>query len=306
MARRVYNATTTDAEGNEVHINDKNVFAPWKSKVEYGGEKLTPEQMFTYRTRSGRAGENIREALAQEEWFNNLSGQKQTEILKQVNTLVNKIGLEAAGYPQDDKKLDAYKQGIPTLLNTFQGNAINSDLQAKGISPTSNAGKEIKAEILAGNKEVADQKAEQAVTDKTTAEKLGFIDSDGGINVGQYHKVMEKAGNNANRVVQDIPKLQKAGLDRNSYDNYINAIDKDKSLTAEQFAKTYNEINTNKSDKLTQKEMLAFLIKNYSKKSYTQTDLDNMTSVWNTYSDGTWKKVPYIKKDGTIGVHNAQ
>ena len=163
MARNAYNATTTDENGNEVPIHDKEVFAPWKGKVTYGGEKLDPQQMLEYRTESGRAGQEIRDALAHEDWFNELDGKSQNDILKKINTLVNKIGLEAAGYEQSSKELDAYKKGVPSLLDYLHAPQINKTIEEQtGLSATTNASKAIRADIEAGNEQAAQEKIDAA------------------------------------------------------------------------------------------------------------------------------------------------
>jgi len=304
MARNVYNATTFDENGNEVPIRDKDVFAPWKSRITYGGEKFSPEQMYTYRTESGKASEEIRTALAKEPWFNNLDGQKQTDILKKVNSLVNKIGLEANGYEQDDKALDAYKQSIPALMNYYRGNQFNKTLQNAGISTSSKLADNAKEALNTGGEEAAQKVISEGLQERDRAKELGFVDKDGSINVDQYNKVMANAGDNRARFERDIPVLKQANLNRDSYDFYLNAIKNHPELSASEFARKYNEIDTNKANKLIQDEMMAYIIKNYKNPSnLTEAQMNAVLDLWQTYSDGTWKQVPYVKKDGTWSKH---
>lgn len=181
MARKVYNAT--DAQGKA--IKDKKVFAPWKSKVTYGDEKLDPEQMYEYRTASGKASQQIRTALANEKWFKELDGESQTDMLKKVNTLVNKVGLEAAGYEQSSKELSAYKEGLPTLLNMLHSPAVNKTIESQtGLKASSNASKAIKADLEAGNEKAAQEKMDAAEVIKKSFSNTHVI--------GDYYKAQEK------------------------------------------------------------------------------------------------------------------
>ena len=310
MARDVYNAK--DSEGRP--INDKKVFAPWKGKVTYGNEKLDPQQMHDYREASGRASFAIREALANEDWFKELDGQAQSDILKKVNTLVNKVGLEAAGYPQTSKELDAFKDGqVPGLLDYYHKTEANKAVKAAGLSANSNAGKEIANQLVQGNKEEADRLTQEAVAQKaqkdkekankeavkTDAEKAGVLKADGTPDTDHYNKVMERAESKSERMKRDFPELKKAGLPNSADYVYANAIKKDSSITVPEFTRTYNKIDTDKSDKLTQKEMLAYLNGMFPKDR--EKNMKKAEEYWNTYQDGTWKKSVYIKKDGTFG-----
>jgi hypothetical protein len=164
MARDVYNATALDENGVERPIQDKEVFAPWKGSVTYGGQRLTPEQMEVYRQASGEASYAIRDALAHEDWFKELSGQEQTDLLKSLRSLVNKVGLEANGFPQTGKDYEVYQEGgVPALLNKFKGTAQNSKIKEEtGLESTSNAAKAIKADMEAGKVEEAEQKIDEA------------------------------------------------------------------------------------------------------------------------------------------------
>ena len=123
MAREVYNAK--DANGVPM-LNDK-VFPTWKGKMTYEGHKLDPDEMNVYRKESGEAQYNIRTELAHNELFNQLDAEKQNEILTNVNTVVNKVGLEAAGYPQSGKEFEVYQQsGAEGLANYYiEGKLLN-------------------------------------------------------------------------------------------------------------------------------------------------------------------------------------
>ena len=270
MARNVYNATTKDEEGREVPIRDKNVFAPWKSKVTYGGEKLTPEQMYTYRTESGKAGQGIRTALAKEPWFNELDGQQQTELVKKVNTLVNKVGLEATGYPQTDKALDAYmedvkanKSDVPSLMKYYHDEItksnVNSAATAVGLSASSNAAKEATKAAESGNMELAQQILDRGAQDREEAMAAGYVDKDGKVLATDYADLISEAGDKQDKMRNDIPRLKELGNDKSAYHTYASAINAFPSLTPDEFTQTYNEINTDKTNKITQKELIDYI-----------------------------------------------
>ena len=174
-ARKAYYAENEDGEP----ILDKGVFPTWKSKVTVNGEKYSPEQMATYRKSSGEAQYAIRDALAKDEWFNNLSGEKQTEILNKVNTLVDKIGKDANGDGSDDKALAVFNDnggtangGVPALIDYYRGgDALSKFREESGISTSTNAYKEVKAAYDSGNFEEGDRLAQKAAKDDADRQK---------------------------------------------------------------------------------------------------------------------------------------
>jgi len=158
-ARKAYNGK--DSKGNR--ILDSKVFASWKNNVKIDGEKLSPRQMAEYRQTTGEANYDIRTALAQEDWFNNLSATEQTDLLKKVNTLVDKIGRS----PYTDvtgADYEAYeKGGIPTLLDYYKNKKAKDQVtEQTGLSASSNANKAIVEQVEQGNQEVANQMIDDA------------------------------------------------------------------------------------------------------------------------------------------------
>ena len=157
-ARNAYYSQNEDGD----YILDKGVFPSWKSKVTVNGEKYTPEQMATYRKTSGEAQYGIRDALAKEDWFNNLNGEKQTELLKKVNTFVDKVGKDANGdSPSDPTELNIYKdKGVPGLVDYWHGqDTLKNFRDETGISTSTNAYKELKALYEDGKFAEADKRA---------------------------------------------------------------------------------------------------------------------------------------------------
>ena len=168
-ARNVYNA---EGENGKPMMN-KDVFPSWKSRVSVSDEKFTPEEMATYRQASGEAQYAIRDALAKDEWFNSLDGPKQAEVLKSVNTLVDKIGKEAVG--KNDSSSDDLrtyqKGGVPELLTQWSGNTRTQKfIDESGLDRNYNITKEIDGLYKAGKIEEADALAEK--TKKQNEERL--------------------------------------------------------------------------------------------------------------------------------------
>lgn len=274
-------------------IMDKGVFATWKGKVTVDGHKLDPKEMSVYREKSGNAQYDIRDALAKEEWFNNLDGAKQTDILKKVNTLVDKIGKEAAGYPQSGDDINAFNSGkVPDVLDYLKTKSQSKAITDAGLSSNSKEAKAIKEAYAEGDEAKANKLLEQAQKDQAPAQELDM-------STDHYQKVMNVAKDKSDRVKQDIPKLRGMGMPESSDYVYANAVNKEPNITIDTFVKQYKEIDTNKADKLTQKEML----EHFNKKRLPEAEVMRL---WTVYQQGDWKRVPYLKKDGTWGVHDAK
>jgi len=128
IARDAYNGL----DENGKPIKDADVFADWKSSVKINGQKLAPKQLYDYRVAAGQANTQIRERLAQEEWFNNLSADRRTEILKSTNTLVDHIGKKAADdtYSTESSAYEAYENGgVDGVIDYYYNEAHNKDIK---------------------------------------------------------------------------------------------------------------------------------------------------------------------------------
>lgn len=144
--------------------------------------------------------------------------------------------------------------------------------------------------------------AEEKVRTDNALKDAGIVKADGTPNVEHYNKVLSAAKGQSARMKNDFPALKELGLGDAADYVYANAINVNPNISLNEFAQTYNEIDTNKGDKLTQKEALEYINK-YQFSENPDEDLQMVTELWNTYQDGTWKKVPYVKKDGTYGAH---
>lgn len=260
-ARGVYNAGVPDDNGNIVPQMDNGVFETWKSKVTVGEHKFTPDEMYQYRTTAGQANEEIRTALARSDWFNELSPQKQNDLLKSVNTFVDKLGKDALGYDQDDKALDIYKNGgknaVPDLLEYYKEKAVSSQVtEQTGLSSSTNASKAIVEDAKAGDMQAVEQKIDAA------AQIINY------------------------------------GYERPSYivDTYYKAQKTFPQLTVDQFIQEFNEIAGQEGSKesVSQDEII-----NYANKK--KLPLSQVQQYWTAYGKSNWKQVPYVMDDGTIG-----
>jgi hypothetical protein len=164
---------TINENGEEVMkpVHDNKAFASWKNSVKINGQKLDPQQMAQYRQETGEANYAIRDALAKEDWFNELSPDKQTDILGSVNTLVDKIGKEKYT-AVSGKDYEAYKKGgVPSLLDYYKSQNIKEEVKAgTGLSGNSAASKAIVEQAEKGNTEVANQ----MISDAKAISDAGF------------------------------------------------------------------------------------------------------------------------------------
>ena len=122
-AREIYNSKVKDEEGKLNPLKDSKVFATWKSTKKIDGKKLDPEQMQTYRERSGQANYDMRNTLANSEWFNSLNPAQQNEIFKSMNSLADKVGSYAVAPESVDfnGKLKEYIEGgAPEVLKNLE------------------------------------------------------------------------------------------------------------------------------------------------------------------------------------------
>jgi len=143
MARQIYNSK--DSNGNP--LLDNSVFPTWKSKVKVGDQKLTPEEMEVYRKSSGELNLELRNILANDPRFKELSPESQQKIYKGLNTLVDKAGKEAAGFEQSNDDYKKYKEygkegyleyltlGAELKENGLDNSADNRDLLKEGGVP---------------------------------------------------------------------------------------------------------------------------------------------------------------------------
>ena len=164
------NETDADRISREAYEvgNVANTLPKWQSKFKDAeGNRVSPEDYTTASKAYGQANYEIREALANDEWFNSLEGTQKEEIVKGINTIAEHVGNAAIdpNYTKDSKAYNAYKDGgIPGLLDYYKGENAKDIVKESGLSTTSKVSKEIQQDIKNGNTEVANQKLDEATT----------------------------------------------------------------------------------------------------------------------------------------------
>lgn len=256
-----------------------------------GNIALTNKQHSEYQRKMGQRSYSYAESLMNNEDFKKLADGDKVNLLAKAYKLSNELTKEEMfnHVTDSDKNLkEVARNGKADDVAKYL--LDNAKAKSLGMSMAQYQ----KAESNGG--------AEKLVAEKQAAQDLGFVNKDGNVNLDQYQKVIQKAGAQSEKLINDIPSLQQMGLEKSAYYAYANAINVVPSITPTEFAQTYNEINTSKEDKLTQKEMLAYINK-YQFSENPDEDAQIVSELWKTYQDGTWKKVPYLKKDGTWGLH---
>jgi len=152
-AREIYNATYIDDEGNEVPIRDAKVFSDWRSTKKINGEKLNPKELQEFRTEMGLANEDLKAALAESDWFNDLSYQDQNEIYKSLNTISDKIG-QYAVRPDSvsvTSKLKTYvdagegEEGIQAIVDQLEAEYNPYGIDKKAYKEMKESGEDMSA-----------------------------------------------------------------------------------------------------------------------------------------------------------------
>ena len=120
--------------------------------------------------------------------------------------------------------------------------------------------------------------------------------TESGYSFGDYEKQLYESGGISaiQGYVDSMNALSSAGLKASSgvYEAYQHATETIPSLTESQYATAVKKIDDNNDSKISQAEMLDY----FNSGNYSQSDVEQM---WNTF--GEWKRIPYIKKDGTWG-----
>lgn len=304
-ARQVYNAEIPsgklDENGNPILTPqmDKGVFETWKSKVTVGDHKLTPDEMYQYRTTAGQANESIRTALADEEWFNNLDPQQQNDLLKSVNTFVDKLGKDTVGYPQDDKALDVYKEGgIPSLLEYYQQKEVKKQVQNEtGLSAQAKKTAEITDALINGRTEEANQMIAEEVQKQEAVKPYEEPAEALGISAKDYGTIKTYAGSSWNKVEPELPKLKGMGV--TNYSQYAHAVkyaeSNNQSIDPNWFANQTKQLDTDKSGGVSQDELITY----FNDKNMSEAEVMRLWGMLALGKDGAEpKNVPHILTRG--------
>lgn len=264
-ARNAYYALgEPNEEGKQLPIMNKDVFASWKSQVKANGERLNPDEMATYRKTSGEAQYAIRDALAKEEWFNNLDASKQTELLKKVNTLVDKIGKDSVDkLDSSSKEFEAYEAGgVPGLINKWKADEGSSRAKEEtGLSGSTNAIKEINQAYADGDTKKAEELTEKYK--KQNEERLRLNEKYGvNIKMSDFTKredanpgsneewAKEHATTTNTSTTNKVPEVKNTNVDTTGYEKQIERAGKQNKKFTNDLPKL-KELNYGKSEMYT-------------------------------------------------------
>ena len=273
------NETDADRISREAYEvgNVANTLPKWQSKFKDAeGNRVSPEDYTTASKAYGQANYEIREALANDEWFNSLEGTQKEEIVKGINTIAEHVGNAAIdpNYTKDSKAYNAYKDGgIPGLLDYYKGETAKDTakdlLGDSGVTTNSNAGKAITEAVKNGNMAQAEKLAEQAKEEKAEKVKTEETKED----LSSYGLTSIAPAKTYEKAQGVIP-----------------------GLTMNEFASTYKKIDTDNNQSLKKAEVIAYMNKNKLSqsegmkfwKAYAKTE---GSSPWKIPSlkDGKWK-----------------
>lgn len=204
------NETDADRISREAYEVGKtaSTLPKWQSKfTDSEGNRVSPEDYTTASKAYGEANYEIRDALANDEWFNSLDDAQKEEIVKGINTISQHVGNAAIDpeYSKDSKAYNAYKDGgVKGLLEYYKEQNAKATAKESGLSATSQGFKEIQEDLQKGNMQAAQQKIDEAK-----------VITDAGINSYGYKAYQ------ANKT--RIPDLQKWTEDYTSIDSAGNS-----------------------------------------------------------------------------------
>lgn len=303
-----------DAEINRLfdETQNKGVF-PQVSPYSVDGVKLTDKEVSEYQRTMGQRNRKMAETFVNSDSYQKLDDNARAEVLEDMFNASKAIAdneIKGKEFNNTYKSVgEIYKtNGEEGVVNYYLSKHMISDA---GISSSSKAAKEAKQAMQSGDVEGAQKILDEAAikkqekdakkattTSATTATTTSSIPSYEGTE--HYDKVIARAGAQSAKLKTDFPALKGMGLPESADYVYANAINKNPSMTVPEFTQTYKEMDTNPGDKLTQKEVLAY-INAYQLSDDPDEDMKLANELWNTYQDGTWKKSLYLKKDGTYG-----
>lgn len=129
------------------------------------GNRVSPSDFTTASKAYGQANYEIRDALANDEWFNSLEGSQKEEIVKGINTIAKHVGNAAIDpeYAKDSKPYNTYKEGgIPGLLDYYKDQNAKSVAKETGFDSDSKVSKAIQEDVKNGDIEAAQAKVDDA------------------------------------------------------------------------------------------------------------------------------------------------
>jgi len=257
-----------------------------------GNITLTNKQHSDYQKAMGQRSYSYAESIMNDADYKSLSDDDKVKILEKAYKLSNDITKEE----MFDHVTDSNKK-LKEIARTGDSKAVAEylidSIKAESLGMSMDAYQKKQSEYQGGAEEYAQIK--QAASDSGFVNKSGTVDTKG------YEKAISQAGEQSQKFVNDLPMLQQTGLEKSAYYTYANAINVIPSLTPSEFAQTYNEINTNTSNAMTQKELLEYLNK-YQFSDDPAEDERIANELWRAY--GGWKNKAGVEKK--IKLQNGQ
>lgn len=287
------NVTPVDEELNRLYeATGENVYKN-VSSGKVNNEKLSKEKFTDYQELYGSNTNEFYNGLVESEGYNNLDDAARVKALSEAKSISKMIAdYEVGGRALKDSEQKVYdiykKQGANGIVQY-----INDKQAAKSL--------DMSYETYVKKEDEQPGGAQAYVQKKQEAIDSGFVNKSGNADVKGYEKAISQAGAQSQKFVNDLPMLQQTGLEKSAYYTYANAINVIPSLTPSEFAQTYNEINTNTSNAMTQKELLDYLNK-YQFSNDPAEDERIANELWQAY--GGWKNKAGVEKK--IKLQNGQ
>lgn len=287
------NVSPVDEELNRLYeATGENVYKN-VSSGKVNNEKLSKEKFTDYQKLYGSNTDTFYNGLVSSENYKNLDDAARVKALSEAKSISKMIAdYEVGGKALKDSEQKVYdiykKQGADGIIQY-----INDNQAAKSLDMSYETYVKKEAEQPGG--------AQAYVQEKQAAVNSGFVNKSGNADVKGYEKAMSQAGAQSQKFVNDLPMLQQTGLEKSAYYTYANAINVIPSLTPSEFAQTYNEINTNTSNAMTQKELLDYLNK-YQFSDDPAEDERIANELWRAY--GGWTNKAGVEKK--IKLQNGQ
>ncbi len=299
------NTTDADTMSREVYENDgknnTNILPQWKASFKQDGKKVSPEDYTTAAKAYGEAEYEIRDKLANDEWFKSLDSAEQTEIVKGINGIAEHVGAASIDpeYETSAKPYNAYKEGgIDGLIDYYKSEHTKDIAKGlaneAGVSTGTNAYKDAQALVAEGKEDEAKKVLDDAAKTKEILDKYGVSNTS---NAGKDVKAAVEAGDykKAKKLAADAQKAkeEKAAKEETKAESsdelssygltkpgpsatYQKAKGEIPGLTTQQFASTYKLIDSDGNQGIKQQELLDYLNKYVTSETKAQENLERI------------------------------
>lgn len=272
------NITPVDSELNRLYEQTGIDVYPNVASGKVNDERLSKENFTKYQKLYGKNTDNFYKEFINSAEYNSLDDQTKAETLDEIRYFARKIADLEVGGKQLEKKSDIElydiykKQGAKGVADYYK---VKAKADSLGL----------KYDTYLKKEEEYEGGAEQYAAEKAVANQYD-------LDVDQYQKVLNNAGDQSERVLNDLPVLIGMDLPKSSYYTYANAVNVIPSLTPDEFYNTYESIDgadgSEQNGGIKQDEVIAFLNNN-------NVSEEEAMLIWQAYGDPTWKKIPYLK-----------